>query len=370
MKKLLHLQLLPLLSGVQNFSLHLLAGLNPEEYEIHVASQPGGPLVQEVQRRGYTYHPLSQLRHPISWRDIPAFWQILRLCKREGFDIVHTNSSKPGLLGRIAARLAGVPLIIHSSHGTPFQQGQFRALYLFYMGMEWVGGLFGDYIAFVNHSDRLNYIRWRLIPKRKAVTVYNALPDVEIEKLTAPPRSIDKDAEILIGSTLRFSTQKNIVEVILAACEACAQQPRLRFVFVGEGEHYALCRSIVSAKKMNERILLPGWDSNVSQWLAKMDVFLLYSRWEALPFSIIEANYSGLPVVGSAIESIMELVNDEVGWVVPLDDRQALVKTLVSLPQDPAQIREKAEKAARRIRELRNYKEMVEGYLELYRSVK
>ena len=121
MKKLLHLQLLPLLSGVQNFSLHLLAGLNPEEYEIHVASQPGGPLVQEVQRRGYTYHPLSQLRHPISWRDIPAFWQILRLCKKEGFDIVHTNSSKPGLLGRIAARIVGVPLIIHNppTHSMP-----------------------------------------------------------------------------------------------------------------------------------------------------------------------------------------------------------------------------------------------------------
>jgi hypothetical protein len=113
---------------VQNFSLHLLDGLNPAEFEIHVASQPGGPLVEAVQKRGYIYHPLSQLRHPISVRDVLAFWQIYRLMRNERFDIVHTNSSKPGLLGRMAARLAGVPLIIHSSHGTPFSVDSISAL--------------------------------------------------------------------------------------------------------------------------------------------------------------------------------------------------------------------------------------------------
>jgi len=403
--KLLHLQLLPLLTGVQNFSLHLLEGLDPAEFEIHVASQPGGPLVEAVQKRGYIYHPLSQLRHPISVRDVLAFWQIYRLMRNERFDIVHTNSSKPGLLGRMAARLAGVPLIIHSSHGTPFQRGQHISTYLLYVVLEWLAGRFCDFVAFVNHSDRLNCVKMGVIPSDKAVTIYNALPPEQVAKLTAtvfktegqrdrdfggtevlnkdgrsvasnsdstresiPHANKDVSGSIMVGSTLRFSTQKNILEVILAACEACALEPRLRFVFIGEGEHFQLCRAIVSSKGLNERILLPGWDSDVSIWLAQMDVFMLYSRWEALPFSIIEANFSGLPVIGSSIPSIKELVNEEVGWLVPLDDRSALVRILTSLPHQAGAISQKGDLARQRIGQLCSYESMVDAYLKLYRS--
>jgi len=397
LKKLLHLQLLPLLTGVQNFSLHLLEGLEENEFEIHVASQPGGPLMEAVRQRGYNYHPLSQLRHPISGRDLLAFWQIYRLCRRERFDIVHTNSSKPGLLGRIAARLAGVPLVIHSSHGTPFQRGQRVVPYVFFVILEWLGGLFCDKVAFVNHSDRLNCVKMGILPEDKAVTIYNALPPEQVARLAGsvisakagtdptnhPAQDLDNthpdfDSRvgrfgnrpyILVGSTLRFSTQKNIIEVILAACEACALEPRLRFVFVGEGEHYQLCRAIVSSKKLNDRILLPGWDNEISLWLATLDVFVLYSRWEALPFSIIEANYSGLPVIGSAIPSIRELVNDEVGWLVPLDNRPALVRILTALPDQSAAILHKGALARQRIAGLCDYASMVDGYLKLYRSL-
>lgn len=392
MKKLLHLQLLPLLTGVQNFSLHLLDGLDPEEFEIHVASQPGGPLVEAVRQQGYIYHPLSQLRHPISWRDLIAFWQIYRLLRKERFDIVHTNSSKPGLLGRMAARLAGVPNVIHSSHGTAFQRGQHIVTYLIFVILEWLGGLFCDTVAFVNNSDRLNCVKMGLLPETKAVTIYNALPPEQVIKLMrakseagigrggvgageglrdfekAKSANGDVCDSILVGSSLRFSTQKNIIEVILAACEACALEPRLRFVFVGEGEHFQLCKAIVSSKKLNERILLPGWDSDVSLWLAKMDVFMLYSRWEALPFSIIEANFSGLPVIGSSIPSIKELVTEEVGWLVPLNDRPALVRVLTALPHQTGTISQKGLMARERIGRLCSYESMVDAYLKLYRS--
>ncbi|HPN41718.1 MAG TPA: glycosyltransferase, partial [Candidatus Cloacimonadota bacterium] len=183
-----------------------------------------------------------------------------------------------------------------------------------------------------------------------------------------PHANKDVSGSIMVGSTLRFSTQKNILEVILAACEACALEPRLRFVFIGEGEHFQLCKAIVSSKGLNERILLPGWDSDVSIWLSQMDVFMLYSRWEALPFSIIEANFSGLPVIGSSIPSIKELVNEEVGWLVPLDDRPALVRTLTSLPHQAGAISQKGHLARQGIGQLCDYQSMVDAYLKLYRS--
>lgn len=370
MKKLLHLQLLPLLSGVQNFSLHLLEGLDKDEYEIHIAFQPGGPLVEEVQKRGYIYHPLKLLKHSISAIDLLAFWEIYLLCKRESFDIVHTNCSKPGLLGRMAACLAATPIIIHSSHGMPFLPDQSRPVRLIFMALEWLSGLFGHHVAYVNHSNRISSIKRGLIAKAKAVTIYNALPptlETRLKSIASNRQTPDPDC-ITIGSTLRFSTQKNIINVILAACDACKLEPRLKFIFVGEGEHFALCRAIISSRKLNHRILLPGWDDDISLWLGKMDVFMLYSRWEALPFSIIEANFSGLPVLGSAIPSIMELVSEDTGWLIPLDDHQALVKTLLKIVQNPEQITHKGNKARNRIAGLCSYQDMVAGYESLYHA--
>ncbi|MGC9361676.1 MAG: glycosyltransferase [Candidatus Syntrophosphaera sp.] len=371
MKKILHIQLLPLLSGVQNFSLHLLDGLPPGEFEIWVASKPGGEFVDAVRARGFGYVPLRCLRHPISVLDIPAFVEMLLLIKRQRFDIVHTNSSKTGLLGRIAASICRVPLILHTAHGTAFQAGQSWLEQKFYMTLERLGNLFCHKVVFVNDSDREKCLKLGLLHASKALTINNALPLSQAEKLVciADKRQFDPGKpDFVIGSTLRFSRQKNVVDLTAAACRACAQEPRLRFILLGEGEYLGLCRRIVSSHSLNGRILLPGWDSDVSKWLGLFDAFILYSRWEAQPFSIIEAMHAGLPVIGSDIPSIRELVDAQSGWLVPLDDIPALVQTLVEICGKPEEAFAKGKQARERITGICDYEKMLESYLELYRA--
>ncbi|MDZ4182909.1 MAG: glycosyltransferase, partial [Candidatus Cloacimonadaceae bacterium] len=311
MKKLLHLQLLPLLSGVQNFSLHLLDGLPTEDYDIHVAARPGGALVDAVKSRGWRFIPLPAMVHPISPLDLISFLHLILIFRRERYDIVHTNSSKPGLLGRLAATLCRVPLIVHTSHGMPFQQGQNQLKYKLFIALEWLANRFCHKVVYVNHSDRLRCQKLMLVPAAKATTIYNALPKAITDRLSAiaKARTTANDDTITIGSTMRFSTQKNAVNLISCACHACKEEPRLRFVIIGDGEHLKLCRQIVRSHALNSRILLPGWDAQVTDWLPRFDAFILYSRWEAQPFSIIEAMYSGLPVIGSDIPSIAELID-------------------------------------------------------------
>ena len=371
MKKLLHLQLLPLLTGVQNFSLHLLEGLPAGEFEIWVASQPGGEFVRAAKSRGYRFLPLRFLRHPISPLDLPAFLELYWLLRRHRFDIVHTNSSKPGLLGRIAATLAGVPLVLHTVHGTSFQAGQSAATQRLYRFLERVGNLFCHTVAFVNNSDRERCLRLRLLSPRKAVTIYNALPpalSARLAEVAAQRSPRESGEEFVIGSTLRFSTQKNVVNVVGAACQACAGEPRLRFILLGEGEQLQLCRQIVRSHGLSERVLLPGWDPDVAPWLGKFDAFLLYSRWEAQPFSVIEAMHAALPVIGSGIDSIAELVDDSCGWLVPLDDQQALIDCLVRVSRVHYLAYEKGQNARRRILRLCDHRQMVQRYLAIYRG--
>jgi glycosyltransferase involved in cell wall biosynthesis len=371
-KKLLHIQLLPLLSGVQNFSLHLLDGLPEGEFEIWVASQPGGEFVDAVRKRGYKYLPLRAMRHPVSLLDVFAFLELVWRIKRHRFDIVHTNSSKPGLLGRLAAKLCKVPLILHTAHGTAFQDSQGWLQKRTFMILEKLGNAWGDKTVFVNNSDRKNCLQKGLVSEAKAVTIYNALPEKLASTLAviADARVFDPDKkDFVLGSTLRFSKQKNVVNLVSAACRACHEEPKLRFILLGEGEYLELCRQIVKTTGLNERVLLPGWDIDVAGWLAQFDAFILYSRWEAQPFSIIEAMHSGLAVLGSDIPSIAELVDGQTGWLVPLDKHKDLIDMMREMIRDPLSAREKGQAAHAKIARLCSYQQMVEGYLNIYRSL-
>ena len=364
-KKILHLQLLPLLSGAQRFSLHLLDGLPKDEYEIFVAAGAGGEFEDAVHIRGWNYIAIRSFRHRISLLDIAAFFEIMIIMRTYRFDIVHTNSSKPGILGRLAARLLKIKRIVHTAHGTAFQESQSLLLQRFYMMMEKLGNALGDYTVFVNNSDRIRCVELGLIPAAKAITIYNAALATGADTPLAA-RAEKPSGMVTIGSTIRFSDQKNVLSMVIAACFACKREQRLRFIFLGDGEHYDLCRSIVASHQLNGRILLPGWDSRVEPWLAVFDAFVLYSRWEAMPYSIIEAMQAGLPVIGSDIPSICELVVPESGWLVPLDDEEALTKCLVEIARNPELIKEKGKYAREYINGISNHDEMIRAYRALY----
>ena len=368
--KLLHLQLLPILSGVQNFSLHLLDGLADSDYEIHVAGSGTGALSDAVRERGWKYHAMKSLRREIWIGDLLALGELILLMRRERFDIVHTNSSKPGLLGRIAARLCGVPLIVHTNHGFPFHQGQPRAVRIVFMLLERFSQLWGDRTVFVNNSDRELAIRTGLIPRHKASTIYNAIPERQRRDLEsiAQERELPSAREIVIGSTMRFSEQKNALQVIISAVKVCRRTTGIKFIILGDGEQFELCRRIIRENSMNDRIILPGWDNRVAPWLMRFDAFLLYSRWEAQPFSIIEAMHAGLPVIGSDIDALKELISDETGYIVPLKHPEDLEDLLVSLAEDFSQAFAKGKKGSEVIGRLCDHAAMTAAYDSIYRG--
>ncbi|HRY84164.1 MAG TPA: glycosyltransferase [Candidatus Cloacimonadota bacterium] len=375
MKRILHLQLLPLLSGVQNFSLHLLDGLDPNEFEITIASSAPGALVEACRERGWNHIAIKGLRHPVNPLDLIGFLHIFLILKRGKYDIVHTNSSKPGLLGRLAARLLKVPLILHTCHGTPFQQGQAPIVYWLYVHLEKLANSWGDMTVYVNHSDRKAALKLGLISSEKATTIYNAIPpglEQRLRQIGTDRLKRGKAAEdsLIIGSTLRFSEQKNALQLTISACKACRKNQRLKFIILGGGEQYFLCRQIVRSYGLTRRILLPGFDPEIASWLEKFDAFILYSRWEAQPFSIIEAMHSGLPVIGSDIPSIAELVDESTGYLVPLAHPEELEKLLSQLAEDFSPALLKGQQGMKAVKAKCDYHTMVESYLKLYRGEK
>ena len=363
--KIVHVQLLPLLSGAQNVMLAILNSLDKNKYDVYVISKPGGPLVERVLDLDYNYIPLKSFRRNISIMDIVAFIKLFRIFKKHKFDIVHTHSSKPGFIGRIAARIAGVPQIVHTVHGFPFHPYQKKLIMSFYRSVEKLAGLFCDKVVFVNNSERETAIADHLVQPEKAVTIYNGikLPKMEISKK-------EIDDKFIIGSCLRFWKQNNIIDTIDSAIRVCKQSENIHFIIIGDGELYETAEKMINDSGFKDKIQLPGWQNNPTEWLQKFDVFLLYSKWEGLPLSILEAMSYGLPIVASDIKGNNELVSEVNGILVPINDIDRLTAVLLSLPGEKERLKVWGENSRKLIKEKFGIMDFTRKYKKVYNQGK
>jgi glycosyltransferase involved in cell wall biosynthesis len=171
---------------------------------------------------------------------------------------------------------------------------------------------------------------------------------------------------ITIGSILRFSKQKNIIMTVNVAIRVCQTRSNVSFILVGDGEYYDLCRQMVKTHNLESRIELPGWQENTAEWLAKFDIFLLYSLYEGLPLSIIEAMYAALPVIASAIPANAELVDTSTGWLIPSEQPDRLEAELLKILDAKNSYGQKGEFGKVKAMELCSYEKFIKGYLLLY----
>ncbi len=365
-KKIAEVVQLQILYGSQRVALDICEQLDREKYDICVLCAPsnddGNAFVREVKRLRLQLHVVPHYQRSIGLPDLFAFFEFLAFFKKNKFDIVHTHGSKAGFLARIAARVAGVPLVIHTVHGVPYHNCLSRYAQWFFKSLERFAGMFAHRIVFVSDNQRRQAIRERIVPADKAVTIYNGVTEIERD-----PRKYSGD-KLLIGAVGRFWTQKNFIVTIKAAIEACKKNPALQFAFLGDGEYYEQCLGMIKENKLEDRIILPGWQDNVSAWLDRFDVFLLYSLWEGLPVAIIEAMNMGLPIIASDIDGNNELVDDRNGFLVDVKKPDELVELLVSLTDKKDRLEDMSKQSIQKIRERFQLSRMLEEYIRNYEN--
>ncbi|MBT4334020.1 MAG: glycosyltransferase [Candidatus Cloacimonetes bacterium] len=365
--KIVHIQLLPLLSGVQNVMLKILKSLDRNKYEIYVISKPDGPLVEKVKELGYNFIPIRSFRRSISILDIFAFIKLIRVFKIHKFDIVHTHSSKPGFIGRIAARIARVPKIIHSVHGFPFHYAQPKPIRVFYQVLEKLVSPFCDKMIFVNNYEREFAINSKIVKEDKALTILNGIEFSDGKMIITNKK---EDDTFVIGSVLRFEKIKNIINTINVAINVCKNNKRIVFYFIGDGKLFDTCNQMVVDSKLEENIIFPGWQNNIKEWLAKFDAYLLFSIAEGLSISILEAMSMSLPIIASNVKGNNELVSDSNGILIPVNDIDRLSAVLLSLPDKKEKLKEWGENSRKLVEEKFNIKDFVKKYEEVYTKEK
>lgn len=372
-KKVLHLITELVIGGAQDNTLLTVEGLSRERYVVHTAGAPGGTWVNRAQSVSDEVYFINHMRRNISPRhDLLAIWEIYRLLRQERYDIIHTHSSKAGLLGRIAGRLAQVPLVIHTVHGFPFNDITFSpAMRRIYIGLEWLGAQLCDHLVMVAELNRQEAIKKGIAPAHKMTVVYSGLDlrrFAELPAKVAVRRQLNlPETATVVGTVGRISACNAPLVLAEAARQLLAAHADLHVVVIGDGE---MRPELEAALADQARVHLLGFRSDVPQLLPALDVFQFPNLWGGLGRSVTEALAAGLPVVAFPVNGVPELVEDRItGLHATIGDSRDLAQKTELLLQNPTWGQHLAENGQARVYQKFSAAKMVADIDALYQRL-
>jgi len=259
-KKIVHLQVLPILSGVQKITLNIYKNLDPAQYEMYLICAKSMPeqdsaLITEVRSLGVKIIELEELKRQIGFHDILVFFKLLKIFRKYKFDIIHTHSSKTGFLGRIAGKLSGCKKVIHTVHGISFHDYEHPVKKFAYYGLEILAGFFNDKVILVNKFYRSQF--W-FIPAKKIMTIYNGIDFDDL--LYRKDRDDNKVKLISVG---RLDKQKSPLDLLEAFAKVCRKRDNIELNIVGDGEYYNILIEFILQHDLKDKVNLLGWRLNL-----------------------------------------------------------------------------------------------------------
>ena len=333
------------LGGAQQNTLYTVGHLNPEAFDVLLISGPGGMLDARLpSRASFRFHFIPGLARPVNpLKDLAALWRLLR---RERPDIVHTHSSKAGILGRWAAFFAGVPVIVHTYHGFGFHDFLSPAVRVFYIFLEKICAGLSARLIFVSRQNQATARSAGIGRPERYELIRSGVPLKNFPAKIPDPKTVKAALGVgmhkpLVLSVGNFKAQKNPEDFIRLAKMLHPKFPEARFLFIGDGARRPLLESMVLREGVDGVCLLPGWRADVPEILAAADVFVMTSLWEGLPRSLVEAMKSGLGCVCYAVDGVRELIEDgRTGFLVAPRGVETMAARVEALLRDPS-LREK-----------------------------
>lgn len=361
--KVAHVQVLPILSGVQNISLEIFSALDNDIYEKYLFCSDDVMETKEFTRRFEEQHVkivrLPSLKRELGRHDWTAIKDFYRIFLNGKFDVVHTHSSKPGVVARIAARLAGIPFVVHTVHGVAFHANEPLLKRFVFFAAEFFASLFGHYVTSVNgyYSKYFRYLRHFQI-------IYNGV-DTQVDEVE---RSVEKfNRRILYLSRLERAKDPM---TLLAAVLILREQYRREDFFLtvaGDGELMENARKYVVDNQLDECVEFLGWVEAKEQVYSNADIFCVPSIFEAFGLVFAEAGLYGLPTVSTNVEGIPEVVLDgKTGFLVESKRPEKLAEKLNYLLDNPDVCLRLGAEARKLVISRFGKEKMTREYIELY----
>ncbi|MDF1535210.1 MAG: glycosyltransferase family 4 protein [bacterium] len=334
--------------GAQQNTLYTVSALDRERFTPVLLTGSEGYLMDEArglaEERKVALEIVPGMERSIRpGRDWAAYREIVGLLDpyRGGPAIVHSHSSKAGILGRWAAWKAGIPVVIHSIHGFGFTPAQSPAKRWLFMTAEKATSKITDHFIAVSHANRKEGLRLGLFPPGGCTVIRSGF-DLDLFR-TAEKMSLNLSTIINIPETSPvvlmvacLKPQKAPLDFVRVAARVHERIPDARFILAGDGELKNAISNEINHLGLSGIVLPLGWREDIPQLMKSSRVVVLTSLWEGLPRVIPQAMAAGRPVVASAVDGSVEAVRDGVdGYLCEPGDVKTMAERVTALLLDP-----------------------------------
>jgi len=332
------------LGGAQKVALSLLDNVSSTPDGASLISGSEGVLVDQTKKFSSVFLLPTMQREIKTFgiiQDIKTFFSmvsILRaLKKKHGQIIVHTHSTKAGIIGRWSALFAGIRHRIHTIHGYGFHDRQSWTIWLIIYLVEYITFFITTHAVCVSEHDRHTGMRLFHRFEQKSSVIHAAVGSMTFLPATttnmpAPPHTF------IIGAVACFKPQKNLIDLLKAFHHVVHSSPisTPHLMIMGDGVQRSIIETWIKEHKLTQHITLLGWQNNVYEWMQQWHMFALSSLWEGLPCSVVEARLSKLPVVAYDVGGIREVIfNDKNGFVITPGNWLELAERMLQIINTP-----------------------------------
>lgn len=332
------------LGGAQQNTLHTVSSLDRERFEPVLVTGPEGYLLEKVRELDIDLRTVPNLTRAVRpGTDVMAYRELCRLLEsyRDGPAIVHTHSSKAGIVGRWAAHRAGVPVKIHSIHGFGFTPLQSFPIRYFFRAAEQVTSRITDHFIAVSEANRADGIRYGLFMPERCSVIRSGFDLDEFRGAKAANGQLRSElgtsasgSYVLMVACLK--PQKSPLDFARVAHIVRKDVPEARFLLAGDGDLRETLLREVDRLGLGGAFFLLGWREDVPALMKSSRIVVLTSLWEGLPRVIPQAKAAGRPVVVTAVDGSVEAVRDGVdGYLCKPGDVDAMAEKVVRLLKDP-----------------------------------
>ena len=379
--KVIHIITRMELGGAQQNTLYTISHLDEKKFLPHLITGRGGELFPAALGFKNTLIAEDLVREIRPLRDVMAFFQLCRLIKSIAAAppaaapvIVHTHSSKAGILGRWAARCVSIPIIIHSIHGFGFHDYQSRIGRNLFILVEKITALITTKFIAVSAANQQKGIALHLFPPGKVVVIRSG---IEIARFQNPAVSRSQlrgslgipETAPVIAMIACLKPQKAPLDFIKVCDTVAKELPDAHFLLVGDGVLREAVENEIEGRKLQHCMHLLGWRNDIPEILNAIDVLVLTSLWEGLPRVFPQAMAAGVPVVATRVDGAPEAIKDGVnGFLLNPGDVEGLARKTISLIQSPLQ-RSSMGRQSRQMVEEFDIQRMVHQQEDLYKDL-
>lgn len=354
-----------------------LQALQAKGHSVAAICAPGR-WVAELRAKSVVVETVAMRREPSLAADIQSLANLYRMFRRHRFDVVHTHTPKAGLLAPLAARMAGVPVVVHTIHGLLFHDGQPRARQMLYQIPERITAAFADRLLSQSREDVERAVHARLCHSEKITWIGNGIDLLRFSRKSADAGTLRRELglkteDFVVGFVGRLVVEKGLCELFEAVRSLVPKYPWLKLLVIGfdeRGHSKAVPSAAMEAMVRSGAMVFAGARTDMPRCYAAMNVLAHPSHREGVPKACLEASAMGLPVIATDIRGCREtIVRGKTGLLIPPRSTQALAAAIEQMALNRALCREMGIAGRKFVSENFDHRMVLRRVLDVYEEI-